>query len=210
VRKAVVVGWYCASCLRGCVYWGVVRDLKPQSLINRIEPNSWQDLQTSVAEILSNCGFRTEVEKTVETARGTVELDVYADEEIKGRKYSIVCECKFWKSQIPQTVVHGFRTVLNDLGCNMGYVITSSAFQKGALKTAEFTNIELLTWHEFQEKFFETWFEDYFVVRLTKELDPLMTYTEPIFPRWFDSMSDEDQDRYIMLRERYFQRALSV
>ncbi|MCB9333861.1 MAG: restriction endonuclease [Lewinellaceae bacterium] len=70
-------------------------------------------------------------------------MDVYAEETIKGRKYSIICECKHWKSNIPQSVIHGFRTVTADLGCNIGYIITTSDFQLGATKAAELTNVEL-------------------------------------------------------------------
>lgn len=71
-------------------------------MITNKEPDSWKDLQTKVAEILGDCGFSVEIEKNVTTARGQVELDVYAEEEIKGRKYTIICECKYWKSAIPQ------------------------------------------------------------------------------------------------------------
>ncbi|WP_369857685.1 hypothetical protein [Candidatus Thalassolituus haligoni] len=43
------------------------------------------------------CGFNVELEKKIETVRGDVELDVYAEEVIKGRKYSIAVECKNWR-----------------------------------------------------------------------------------------------------------------
>ncbi|PSR51887.1 hypothetical protein AHMF7605_28665 [Adhaeribacter arboris] len=166
-------------------------------------PNNWKDLQIKVAEILKDCGFTTEIEKIVITARGQVELDVYAQEQINGRKYSIICECKFWNSSIPQAVVHGFRTIVSDIGSNIGYIITTSNFQKGAINTTEFTNVELLTWDEFQNKFFESWFEKFFIFKITKELDPLMTYTEPILPMWFPLMSLEDKQNYYSLKEKY-------
>lgn len=172
-------------------------------MITNIEPANWKDLQVKVAEILAECGFTTTIEKSVTTARGKVELDVFAEEEIKGRKYSIICECKYWKADIPQNVVHGFRTVVNDLGSNVGYIITTSDYQNGAVQTAEFTNIELLTWDDFQNKFFESWFENFFITKMTTELDPLMTYTEPILPRWFSKMTSEDKATYYSLKEEY-------
>lgn len=172
-------------------------------MITLIEPTNWKDLQVKVAEILNECGFATTIEKTVATARGKVKIDVYAEEEIKGRKYSIICECKYWKSDIPQNVIHGFRTVVNDLGSNVGYIITISDYQKGAIQTSEFTNVELLTWEEFQNKFFESWFENFFIVKMTHELDPLMTYTEPILPNWFSKMSSEDKTTYYGLKDEY-------
>ena len=85
-------------------------------MITRNDPESWQALQTEVGRILSECGFAVEVEKRIQSARGAVELDVYAEETVRGRKYAIACECKYWKSRIPQTVVHGFRTVVQEIG----------------------------------------------------------------------------------------------
>jgi hypothetical protein len=167
------------------------------------QPKDWKDLQNMVSEILIECGFSVETEKTTETARGKVELDVYAEEKVKGRKYSIACECKFWKSNIPQNVIHGFRTVVNDLGCNIGYIISTSNFQSGSVVTADYTNIELLTWESFQEYFFESWYESYFSPQITHRLDPLLTYSEPILPRWFKLMTDEDKNAYMLLKEKY-------
>lgn len=171
--------------------------------ITRTLSSDWKDLQNRVSEILEQCGFNTETEKKSDTARGTVELDVYAEETIKGRKYTIVCECKYWKSKISQNVIHGFRTVVHDLGCNIGYVITTSDFQSGSVNTSEFINVELLTWDNFQEHFFESWYENYFAPQITERLDPLLTYSEPILPKWFEKMSDEDKESYFALKEKY-------
>lgn len=172
-------------------------------MITTSQPQDWKDLQNKVSVILKQCGFKVETEKTTETARGKVELDVYAEETIKGRKYSIVCECKYWKLNIPQNVVHGFRTILNDLGCNLGYVITTSDFQIGSINTSEYTNVELLTWENFQVLFFESWYESYFSPQIAEHLDPLLTYSEPILPKWFGKMSSEDKTAYFGLKDKY-------
>ena len=94
-------------------------------------PDSWQALQTEVGRILSECGFAVEVEKKIQSARGIVELDVYAEETVRGRKYAIACECKCWKSRIPQTVVHGFRTVVQEIRANIGLSSPWKAFNPG-------------------------------------------------------------------------------
>ena len=167
------------------------------------QPKDWKDLQNMVSKILMECGVDVETEKTTETARGKVELDVYAEEIIKGRKYSIVCECKYWKSNIPQNVVHGFRAVVSDLGSNIGYIITTSDFQSGSIITSEYTNIELLTWESFQSHFFESWYESYFSPQITERLDPLLTYSEHFLPKWFQLMTNEDKDAYMLLKDKY-------
>jgi restriction system protein len=104
----------------------------------------WRGLQEGVARILSECGFSVEIEKVIESARGTVELDVYAEEIVRGRKYVIACECKHWKARVPQNVIHGFRTVLGDIGANVGYIISTNGFQSGSFAASELTNVQLV------------------------------------------------------------------
>lgn len=123
-------------------------------MITSTEPDSWHDLQNQVALVLEECGFDVEVEKKIGTVRGEVELDVYAEEITKGRKYSIAVECKIWSNSIPQHVVHSFRTVVADLGVNAGYIVAKTGFQSGAFSAADLTNIQLLTWPDFQAQFF--------------------------------------------------------
>ncbi len=129
-------------------------------------PNSWKQLQEFVAQILEQCGFNVEIEKTFESVRSDIEIDVFAEEIVDNRKYKIICECKYWNANIPQLHVHALRTVVNDIGANTAYIISTSNFQKGSLNSAELTNIELLTWEDFQEKFFKSWYINYFSPRL--------------------------------------------
>ena len=179
-------------------------------MITSKEPVDWRDLQVMVADILTQCGFTVQIEPVLRTARGEIEVDVYATEEVKGRKYTIACECKRWHASIPQSVIHSFRSIVHDLGCNIGYIITTSNFQSGSIQNVDFTNIELLTWPQFQEKFIETWFERYFVPTITEKLDPLMSYTEPLLPRWYEGMTDEDKQGFYQLKDKYDAIAIIV
>lgn len=166
-------------------------------------PSDWRDLQNQVTRILSECRFEVETEKTIETARGGVELDVYAEETVEGRKYIIVCECKYWKSRVPQSVIRVFRTVMSDMGANIGYIISLSGFQSGAYAASELTNIELVTWEEFQGAFEEGWYKKYFSPHIAEKLDPLLTYVEPLPPSWFLDLSKSDQLAYLELKKEY-------
>lgn len=172
-------------------------------MISRNSPDSWQALQIEVGRILEECGFEVEVEKQTAAARGTVEIDVYAEETVRGRKYAIACECKFWKSRIPQAVIHGFRTVVQDIGANIGYIISMEGFQSGAVSASDLTNLKLVTWQEFQDIFEESWFEGFFTMQIHKRLSGLMTYAEYLLPAWFGKMSDEDQSAYFLLKQKY-------
>lgn len=166
-------------------------------------PDDWRQLQQWVAEILKGCGFHVEIEKGIPTARGDVEIDVYAEETIRGRTYRILCECKHWKTRVPQNVIHGFRTVVADSGSNVGYIISTAGFQSGAMTAAELTNLRLQTWPEFQTEFEQSWVEHCLLPTVAEELDPLLTYTEPLLPRAFETLSDEGKAAFIALKERY-------
>lgn len=139
-------------------------------------PDTWQDLQNKVADILSQCKFSVETTKTIESIRSKIEVDVYAEEKIDNRKYTIICECKYWKSNIPQLHALALRTIVQDIGVNKAYIITTSNFQKGAFDSIENTNIELITWDEFQKLFFRSWYINYFSLRINEiikqEYDP--------------------------------------
>lgn len=168
-------------------------------MITNIVPNKWQDLQEKVGEILSECGFDAKTEQEIDTVRGKVEIDVIAKEEINGRVYSIICECKRWKSNIPQNVIHSFRTVMDDLGSNKGYIITTSDFQPGSRKAVENTNIELLNWEEFQDIFLESWYLNYFCRYIQ---DNLKIPNEYMWVEWFDSLNKEDRSLYFDIKNK--------
>jgi len=172
-------------------------------MITSSVPKTWKALQNEAAKILEECGFTVEVEKKVTTARGKTELDVYAEEIIKGRKYSIVCECKHWNSNIPQSIVHCFRSIINDIGANVGYIIALEGFQSGSFKAANYTNIELATWEQFQKAFCDSWLEQYLSPLIIEELDPILGYTEPLVQRWMCKVPDHEVSIIKVLREKY-------
>jgi restriction system protein len=60
-----------------------------------------------------------------------------------------------------------------------------------------------MTWEEFQAAFQETWLNHYFSPEIAKRLDPLISYVEPLLPRWIDNLSEADQEEYFALRKRY-------
>lgn len=166
-------------------------------------PTTWQELQNQAGRILSECGFTVEIEKLIDTVRGKVTIDVYAEETVRGRLYKLLCECKRWKAPVPQTVIHSFRTVVGDSGANVGYIISSGGFQSGAFSAAELSNIELVTWEGFQDKFQESWLENYLLPFVADHFDPLLTYTEPLLPRAFSSLPDDRKRQFIALKDRY-------
>jgi len=170
-------------------------------MITKEKTTDWKDLQNKVGEVLKNCGFNVEIEKTLQTVRGTVEVDVYAEENINGRKYSIICECKRWNSDIPQEKIYALRSVLEDSGCNKGYFITTSRYQTGAKQTAESTNIVLLNWDEFQLEFLKSWYENYFEKKLyVSTCNINKCDLDEYFVGWIDTLEREIKGEILATR----------
>ncbi|MEM7101107.1 MAG: restriction endonuclease [Pseudomonadota bacterium] len=170
-------------------------------LITKSSPDTWQELESEVASVLSQCGFDTRRKYLVE-GRGTTELDVYAEEVIDGRKNIIVCECKHWSSRVPQAVVHSFRTVMQEVGANTGYIISTGGFQSGAYQAIERTNVHLVDWEEFQEVFHKTWYHQYLIKEIVYRYDRLIGFSEPFAPRWLDDISEEDAEWFVGFRNQ--------
>lgn len=173
-------------------------------MIETDEPASWRDLQERVARVLREAGVVTAVEKVIRTARGEVSIDVWAHDPNATPSQTYLVECKRWRTRVPQTVVHAFRTVVGDSGANWGAIISAAGFQKGARVAAEYSNVRLLSWAEFQALFAERWFSHYFVREIAEVSDPLVEYTEPINSRIFrkaDLLQEDRRQEFRRLRE---------
>lgn len=173
-------------------------------LITKNEPATWQELQTWTAQILIECGIQAQTEVTIDTVRGRVEIDVLATENVQGREHTVLVECKNWSAKVPQTVVHGFRTVVHDIGANVGYIVSKAGFQSGAFEAAANTNIRLLTWWEFQDAFVDQWYWNHLSNQAYEQLDGLCSYLEPIpaMSAWDMYLDEHDVNR---LKEMYQQ-----
>lgn len=113
-------------------------------------PISWQDLQEKVCTILNQIGFIAETNKSCNTPRGQIEIDVYAEDPYSIDNIVYVAECKNWESKVPQTIIHAFTTVMHEIGANIGYIISRNGFQKGAYEYI--TNMAIFQEHNDQMK----------------------------------------------------------
>jgi restriction system protein len=173
------------------------------AVITESVPTDWRELQTKVAGILGESGMDVSVERSVPVARGSVVVDVYAEREVDGLPLRMIVECKHWKSAVPKSVVHSFRTVVGDSGAHIGYIVGSGGFQSGSYAAADLTNISLVDWAEFQERFEKRWLEHHLRPLIGAAVDPLLTYTEPIVPRKFVEVDDAAVEKLRALRDRH-------
>ncbi len=169
-------------------------------------PTTWRDLQEEVRQVLEDCGQHAECNKSVSLVRGSVNVDVWAEDKSRNPKIVTIIECKYWAKPIPKTVVHALKTVLDDSGANIGIIVSKQGFQSGAIEAATFTPIMLLNWQEFSAMYIDEWLTNYFYPTLSATSDAFMEYTEPINSRIFnkaDKLSEEKRNHFLDRREKY-------
>jgi hypothetical protein len=152
----------------------------PRRIFDR-GPASWRDLQTLVAQVFSECGCEASCGVVATLPRGRVELDVFVRDRFTTPHSNYICECKNWARPVSQSAVHSFRTVVTELGANRGFLISRDGFQPGAREAARFTNIDLLSWSEFEDLMFDRW-----ITGITRRLDPLFAHA-------YELMADGDE-----------------
>lgn len=177
-------------------------------IIEPASPEHWQELQNAVGRILGEVGLAVEIDTPLELVRGQASVDVFARDYSAVPRMTYVVECKHWKSAVPQGVVHAFRTIVAESGANQGFIVSSGGFQSGAYAAAEKSNVDLLSWEEFQALFADRWYYSHALPLLHRELDPLVEYTEPINSRVFrkaDALPAEGRKEFIRLRRQHCQ-----
>jgi len=122
-------------------------------------PTDWKDLQNKVAQVFHEMGCLTCVEKNINIARGSVNIDVYVKDTKNIPSTIILCECKYWEMPVPQTVIHSFRTIISDSGAHHGVIISKNGFQSGSYDAVKHSNIKLYNWDEFQLEFYSRWLD---------------------------------------------------
>ena len=179
-------------------------------LITSAIPESWEELEDLVTAILNECGMAARRQVNLKLPRGTVDVDVYAEETVDGIAHRIVCECKNWKTNIPKEVVHAFRTVMQETGANRGYIISRMGFQSGAIEVVKATNINLVTFTEFQERYFDKWYR-HRCRAIEDAVGDFNTYYEPLGPPGYNRLeNDEERAAYDVVWGRYLFAGLRV
>lgn len=145
-------------------------------MIFNSEPKNWKELQDFVGQLFSECGFKTEISKTVELVRGNKEIDVYLEDKQDGNTLKILVECKFWNKSVSQETIHSFRTIVNDFGATLGFIVSKNGFQSGSYEAVKNTNINLVSLNDLEERYYFRWKEE-----MSKKL---RSFSDVLFPYW--------------------------
>jgi hypothetical protein len=182
----------------------MTKDINKYTIFND-EPTNWKELQIKTSQLLSDIGYNCEIEKDIETVRGIVNVDVYAEKNNSQPNQVLITECKNWNNNVPKSVVHSFRTVVNDFGANFGIIVSKMGFQSGAIEAAKKSNILLFSWSEFQEYFKLEWIKS-IIINVHMIGQPLWHFTDymgDFYDKDFEKLEQQKQEEFIGLRRKY-------
>jgi len=173
------------------------------SLITDKVPQNGSQLEELVTAILNECKMKAQRHVSLRLPRGSVVVDVLAEEAVDGIAHRTIVECKNWSTNVSKDIVHAFRTVMHEAGANRGYIVSRVGFQKGAKEAAEATNIELVTFMEFQNIYFDKWFKNR-IWALENKIGDFNTYYEPLGPPGYSQLgNDDERAAYDVVWEKY-------
>jgi hypothetical protein len=166
-------------------------------------PDTWEELEELVAAILAESGMEARRQVSLKLPRGSVDVDVFATERGDGINHTTICECKDWRTNIPKEVVHAFRTVMHETGANRGYIISRVGFQSGAIEAANATNIELVTFSQFQGAYLTKWINKR-IWAIEEELKNFNVYYEPLGrPGYGQLKTGDERAAYDLVWDKY-------
>ncbi|RZJ89182.1 MAG: restriction endonuclease [Chryseobacterium sp.] len=145
-------------------------------MIFETQPQTWQELQDYVGQMFRECGFNVEVSKVLPNVRGKKEIDVFVQDLNSEYRPTILVECKFYKGKVSQEKAHAFRTVMQDYGANLGFIVAPNGFQKGCHEVVANTNVRLVSLDELQVEYFEKW--------INAMVGRYMPIADALFPYW--------------------------
>ena len=99
---------------------------------------SWQAYQETVGTAFRELGCKAEVNKTLASARGPQDIDVYVTFEKFGFECRWVIKCKLWSSPVPKDVVHTLYSKVQNIGADRGLIFSESGFQSGAFRAVPY------------------------------------------------------------------------
>jgi len=116
----------------------------------RRSATDWRTFQTEVAALFTQAhGWSARVEHPVRGSRiGVVRVDVLATYrppteagfQPRGRgrdhgfPFTVVVECKFWKTPVPQEKLFALKTIVEDVGASLGVLVSEVGIQRGAVE----------------------------------------------------------------------------
>ena len=121
---------------------------------------NWQDLHVKVVQLFREMDYIAEMGQILELAgRGRKEIDVVVTDPLASYNRIYLIECKYLGKEVPQEVIHSFKTVMEETGANTDLPLLARTDSNGErFDAARYTNIKLLTFEQLQHQYGDEWF----------------------------------------------------
>lgn len=110
--------------------------------------SDWYIFQEDIKDHFDSLGADAETNVRVQGVRTCHDVDVFVKTKFLGENITWVVEAKHWKSKVTKAQVLALRSIVDDIGADRGFIISTAGFQSGAFEAAESTNVKLKTFDE--------------------------------------------------------------
>ena len=111
----------------------------------------WQHYQERAAAVFERLGCSVAVDAKVKGARSVHQVDVLVRFSGWGLPQVWVVECKYLKRRVNKAAVAAFKSIVEDIGADKGFLLSEVGFQTGAVSAANLTNLSLLSLQSLDE-----------------------------------------------------------
>lgn len=111
----------------------------------------WKTYQEDVARFFRELGLNASTDVTIDGVRTRHAIDVFVVGNFKGVTIKWAVECKFWQRHIPKLNVLAFRTIVDDVGADRGFMMSETGYQSGAREAAYLSNVHLSSLQDLRE-----------------------------------------------------------
>jgi hypothetical protein len=114
---------------------------------------SWGQYERRVFQLVQSAGHFCERNVVLKGVRAQHQIDVVVHPSKDFGKHVWIVECKHWARRVGKREVLAFRSTIEDLGADHGYIFSERGFQKGAVGFAATLNITLCNLRDTEERF---------------------------------------------------------
>ena len=90
--------------------------------------SDWREYQEAAAKIFRQLGCHAVVDKTIEGARGSHNVDVYVTFHKFGHECRWIVECKLWSTPVTRAEVLTLHSIVQNTGADRGVIFCESGF----------------------------------------------------------------------------------
>lgn len=128
----------------------MAKDLS-ELMATTIEP--WKHYELSAYDLLRSTGYLCQRDLVVRGVRGTHQIDIVVSLNVLIGNYRWLVECKHWSRPVGKKELLAFKTIIDDVGADHGFLLSENGFQKGARGMAHTLNISLYSLPELSDHF---------------------------------------------------------